>query len=166
MDIYLLINDYEHYVEATTRNYYYLHKGEVSDIRPICGQLVYLRSFYHDVFWQTCLDSSINAEETFFRQATEEEIQKFGQEYNFLNGYKCNLMGVLTYRDHVVPVYDDDYGQSVFCIYGKDENGEDRVYNSGSFNFEWALALISQLDFVFDTELIKDELARLVERDL
>lgn len=166
MDIYLLIKDYERYVEATTRNYYFLHNGEASDVRPICGRLVYLRSFFHDVFWQTCLDNSINAEETFFRQATAEEIEKFGKEYNFLNGYKCSLIGVLTYRDHIVPVYDDDYGQSVFCIYGKDENGEDRIYNSGSFNFEWAMELMHQLDFVFDIELIKAELARLAERDL
>lgn len=68
------------------------------------------------------------------RKPTEEEIKKYGEL----------LVEIMEYRDDIIPIYNDDYGQSLHAVIcGKD-------YGGGTYNF------FPYVDFAFiyDREIL------------
>lgn len=166
-----IVESYEWNVEAIVRQYYFTHNNEIKDLKSVSGRVASLRNFYWDMIDLISRDNDDNyildkLVYTPWPSDLFQEISGYPFENHFDQTYSsCPIIGVLRYRNHEIPVYDDDYGQSVFCVY-RDRKGEEHILSSGAFNVMWIGELINQLDSYFDTELIEDEIARLVERDL
>lgn len=58
------------------------------------------------------------------------------------------LVGLMFYRDEVIPIYDDDSGQQVFAEW----NGES--FSGGSYNFEYLAYFAFALDEAFDDQFL------------
>lgn len=57
------------------------------------------------------------------------------------------LCGLLEYRDHIIPMYNDDPGQQIFAIF------EGRILSGGPFNMHYCEAFIAEIDYTLDHKI-------------
>lgn len=160
-----LIDEYEDAIVKMVRKYYFSHNHTIKeeDKKELYARANCLQGFMWDILNKF---DGVVVHRTLEITPTKEDIQQFGEYYTFEEGskYKCNLLAVLSYRGRRFPLYDDDYGQSVFSVYGRDIDG-DHIISSSAFNFFYAFEIAYQLDAILNKELINQEIKNLQERD-
>lgn len=81
-----------------------------------------------------------------FKPFTREPKKKEKEElrYTNMNGDIFEPCAILEYRNEIVPIYNDDYGQQEFILY------KDNIISGGTYN------LMADYDFCHEIDRIKD----------
>ena len=97
------------------------------------------------------------------RNPTKHEIKKYKIEGNF------PVVGILEYRDELIPVYNDDYGQQEFIIY------KNKEISGGSYNYFPEYTWMYEIDSYLEKEFFDgpdimpvywDKLLKIVDNEL
>ena len=70
------------------------------------------------------------------------------EEVSQYSNQSCPLYSIIKYRDQIIPVYNDDYGQQMYAVF------RGRELSGGSYNFNYIDAFLPTVDEMLDRELI------------
>lgn len=78
------------------------------------------------------------------RKPTAEDRKQYDNQPGF------PLHAILIYRNHEIPMYDDDAGQQVFAIYNNE------TISGGAYNLSYCETFANTLDSYFDQEYLQE----------